>query len=492
MDTRERSIRVLMLPWVAHGHISPFLELAKSLSTRNFITYISSSPVNLASIRETLSPKHSISIKLVDLHIPATADLPPHRHTTNGLPPHLMPSLKRALDKARPAFSTLLKTLKPDLVVYDFLQPWAPEEAALQNIPAVLFFTTGAATSSLLLYHWFREPGSEYNYPFPGIYFRENEYGIYRRMIHSAGSETNDDDRVRDCVKRSSDVVLIKTFGDLERKYVDYLSQLCRKKFVPAGHLVNQDINNIKKDDSLIEWLNEKERRSTVFASFGTEYFLSENEVEEIACGLEMSGVNFIWVVRFPAGAGEGEGIIKIEEKLPVGFLERVGGRGVVVEGWAPQRRILSHPSVGGFLSHCGWSSVMEGVYSGVPIVATPMHLDQPLNARLVVEVGLGEEVVRSGEGRLDRGEVARVVRKVVVERSGEELRRRVVEFGKRMREKVEEIDGVVEEMVRLCNRGERVNDNNLERESSMARLKELMIVNSSSSSGERMLSENT
>ncbi|KAL7107997.1 hypothetical protein ACP275_06G088300 [Erythranthe tilingii] len=487
MDTRERSIRVLMLPWLAHGHISPFLELAKSLSTRNFVSYISSSPVNLASIRETLSPKHSISIKLVDLHIPATADLPPHRHTTNGLPPHLMPSLKRTLDKARPAFSTLLKTLKPDLVLYDFLQPWAPEEAALQNIPAVLFFTTGAATSSLLLYYWFREPGSEYTYPFPGIYFRENESETYRRMIHSAGGETNDDDRVRDCVKRSSDVVLIKTFGDLEQKYVDYLSQLCRKKFVPAGHLVNQDINNIKnheKNDFLIEWLNEKERRSTVFASFGTEYFLSENEAEEIACGLEMSGVNFIWVVRFPAGAGEG--IIKIEEKLPGGFLERVGGRGVVVEGWAPQRRILSHPSVGGFLSHCGWSSVMEGVYSGVPIVAAPMHLDQPLNARLVEEAGLGEEVVRSGEGRLDREEVARVVRKVVVERSGEELRRRVVEFGERMREKVkeEEIDGVVEEMVRLCSRGgERVNDN-LERESSMARLKELMIVNSSSSGG--------
>ncbi|GFP93057.1 beta-d-glucosyl crocetin beta-1 6-glucosyltransferase, partial [Phtheirospermum japonicum] len=105
-----------------------------------------------------------------------------------------------------------------------------------------------------------------------------------------------------------------------------------------------------------------------------------------------MSRVNFIWVLRFPLD----EKIKSTREKLPRGFIERVGVRGLVVEGWAPQRRILSHPSVGGFLSHCGWSSVMEGIFSGVPIVALPMHLDQPLNARLVEEVGLGEEAVRS------------------------------------------------------------------------------------------------
>ncbi|KAK6136025.1 hypothetical protein DH2020_030235 [Rehmannia glutinosa] len=321
MDTSKRSIRVLMFPWLAHGHISPFLELAKSLAKRNFITYICSSPINLNTIRKTLSPKHSISIKLVELHIPTTPQLPPHYHTTNGLPPHLMGPLKRALDMARPTFSTILKTLKPDLVIYDFLQPWAPEEAAAQNIPAVVFLSTGAAASSLIMHDWF-EPRSEY--PFSeSIYFRENEYSIRSRLVKSTGTDTNDHIRVRDCVSKSNDVVLIKTFKELE------------------------------------------DRRSTIFASFGSEYFLSENEIEQIACGLELSEVNFVWALRFPIGEN-----INIHEKLPLGFLERVGERGMVVEGWAPQRRILSHPSVGGFLSHCGWSSVMEGIYWASCVVA--------------------------------------------------------------------------------------------------------------------------
>ncbi|KAI3458876.1 hypothetical protein Pfo_015539 [Paulownia fortunei] len=462
MDTRKRSIRVLMFPWLAHGHISPFLELAKSLANRNFVTYICSSPINLNPIRKKLSPKDSISIKLVELHIPTTPELPPHYHTTNGLPPHLMCPLKRALDRARPAFSTLLKTLKPDL-------------AASQNIPAVVFFSTGAAASSLIMYHSF-EPRSEY--PFPGIYFRENEYGIFCRLVKSAGSDTNDHHRVMDCIKRSSDVVLMKTFGELEGKYIDFLSNLTQKKFVPVGPLVQGNTMENEQND-IIQWLDGKDGRSTVFASFGSEYFLSENEIEEIAYGLELSRVNFIWVVRFPVGER-----IKIEEKLPKGFLERVGERGMVVEGWAPQRRILSHPSVGGFLSHCGWSSVMEGVYSGVPIIAVPMHLDQPLNARLVEEAGFGEEVVRNREGNLDRDEVARVVKKVVVERSGEKLRRRVEELSEKMREKgEEEIDGVVEEMVRLCGRRERVN---LEPENSMKGLNQMIMKNR-----EGMLSEN-
>ncbi|XP_057804210.1 UDP-glucosyltransferase 29-like [Salvia miltiorrhiza] len=473
MDTRSKSMRVVMFPWLAHGHISPFLELAKSLAKRNFVTYICSSQINLDFIKADLSPKDSISIKLVELHIAATPELPPPLHTTNGLPPHLMAPLKRALDQARPSFSTLLTTLKPDLLLYDFLQPWAPEAAP--NIPAVLFYPAGAAAFSLLAHHWFGNPSD--HYPFPAIYFRENEHSLFDRLVNSAGTDTADHLRVQDCIRRSSEIVLIKTFREIEGKYVHLLSELTRKKFVPVGPLVQeigQTAEKKENEEMIMEWLDRRDRRSTVFASFGSEYFLSESEVEEIAHGLEMSGVSFLWVVRFPAGERRTVG-----EKLPEGFLERVGERGMVVEGWAPQRRILSRPSVGGFMSHCGWSSVMEGAYCGVPIIAVPMHLDQPLNARLVEEVGIGEEVVR-----LEREEVARVVRKVVVERSGEGVRRRAAEMGERMREKGEaEVDGVVEEVVRLC----RKDRFNLDSENSMERLDVMAEENT-----QRMLSENT
>ncbi|KAK7852317.1 beta-d-glucosyl crocetin beta-1 [Quercus suber] len=123
--------------------------------------------------------------------------------------------------------------------------------------------------------------------------------------------------------------------------------------------------------------------------------------MEEIAHGLELSKVDFIWIVRFPVGEK-----IKLGKALPEGFLERVGERGIVVEDWAPQAKILRHSSIGGFVSHCGWSSVIESIKFGVPIIAIPMQFEQPLNARVVEEVGVAMEVKRDRDGKLERVEL--------------------------------------------------------------------------------------
>ncbi|KAL0007932.1 hypothetical protein SO802_009434 [Lithocarpus litseifolius] len=83
---------------------------------------------------------------------------------------------------------------------------------------------------------------------------------------------------------------------------------------------------------------------------------------------------------------------------------------------WAPQMKMLKYSSIGGFVSHYGCSYVMESVKFGVPIIAIPMHLDQPVNARLVEGVGVGVEVKRDLNGRLEREEVAKMIREVVVD----------------------------------------------------------------------------
>ncbi|CAA3001122.1 beta-D-glucosyl crocetin beta-1,6-glucosyltransferase-like [Olea europaea subsp. europaea] len=358
-----------------------------------------------------------------------------------------MPALKKALDAARPSFSTTLKTLQPDLVLYDYLHQWVPEEATLLNIPAVLFWTAGAATCAYFLHECFK---LETEFPFPVPFFRDYEIERHRLLLVN---DTKDSERLMNCVQQSSDIILKKTFGELEGKYIDYCSIMAQKKFVTVGPLVQATVTAGDDHSEIIEWLDRKNSNSTVFASFGSEYFLSEVDIEEIAYGLELSGVNFIWAVRFPIDMNN-----KIEEKLPKGFLERVAERGIVVD-WAPQRKILAHSSVGGFVSHCGWSSVMESFHFGVPVVALPMHLDQPLNAKLVADIGLGEEVIRNKEGNLEREAVAGVIRKVVVEKGGENLRRKVKELSKKMWEiKEEEIDGAVEEMVKLCKRREMLN----------------------------------
>ncbi|CAL9005671.1 unnamed protein product [Prunus brigantina] len=447
--SERRTLTILMLPWLAHGHISPFLELAKKLtSKRNFHIFICSTPVNLTSIKPKLSPKYSHCIEFVELHLPHDdlPELPPQYHTTNGLPPHLRSTLKRAFDMSSNNFSTILTALKPDLLIYDFLQPWAPSLASLQNIPSVEFITTSAALTSFSVHH-LRNPSDKF--PFPSIYLRDYEAKKFNNLLESSSNGIKNGDRVLQCSDLSSGIILVKTSREIEAKYVDYLSGLMGKKIVPVGPLVQEPMDlKVDEETWIMKWLNKRERSSVVYVCFGSEYFLSREQIEELAHGLELSKVSFIWVIRFPK---EEKGN-RVEEVLPEGFLERVGEKGVIVEGWAPQAKILKHSSVGGFVSHCGWSSVLESIKFGVPIIAMPMHLDQPINSRLVEEVGVGVEVKRTAEGSLERKEVAKVIRDVVAQKIGEGVRKKALEIRDNMKKKEdEEINGVVEELMQLC-----------------------------------------
>ncbi|KAL7170769.1 hypothetical protein ACSBR2_035609 [Camellia fascicularis] len=443
MACEQRKIKVFMFPWLAHGHISPFLELAKTLSSRNFMVYLCSTVVNLSCIKRRLTEKDANSIQLVELHVPTLPGLPPNCHTTKNLPPHLMPTLEKAFDWSSHNFSKMLKTLKPDLLIYDTIQPWAPIIASKHDIPAVVFVSTSATMTSYM-FDRYNNPGTDF--PFPEIHLNDYEDDKFIHLIQSSENYYKEKNRFFETLKKSSSIILIKSSREIEGKYIDHLSLLAGKKIVPVGPLVQASIND---DEHLhiTEWLNKKDRGSTVFVSFGSEYFLTKVEMEEMAHGLELSNVNFIWVVRFPVGQKT-----RVEEAFPKGFLERVGGRGLVIQGWAPQVKILEHPNVGGFVSHCGWSSVMEGIKFGVPIISVPMHLDQPINARLLSEIGVGVEIMRDENGKILREEVAKVIKQVVMEKSGEAAKKKERELSDEIRMREEEVvDGVVEELVKLC-----------------------------------------
>ena len=442
-----RKKTIMMFPWLGHGHISPFLELAKKLSSTNlFSIYLCSTPVNLDLLKQTLRNEgfSRSSIQLIYLHLPELPDLPSQLHTTNGLPDHLVPTLKQAFDMAKPQFTELLEILNPDLLIYDIIQPWAPEVATALGIPSVVFITTSVAAS---MYHFYLNTSKDKVFPFSKtIYYRNYEY------VKIANNRNDkEEDRVTECVARSSGIVLVKSSSEIEGKYADYLSVLTNKKIVPIGPLVADPIYLDHKHNNVIQWLDAKDPRSTVFVSFGSEYFLSSDELEAIAYGLEKSNVNFIWVLRFPK---DPKRKLKISEALP-GFLERVTDRGLLVEDWAPQTAILAHKNIAGFVSHCGWNSVLEAMKFGVPIIAIPMHLDQPINARLVVDIGIGWEVVRDENGQLRREKVAEIVQFVVAQKFGVIVRGNAKNLSARLRLKGdEEINDVVEELLQLCKNG--------------------------------------
>ncbi|KAF3677335.1 Beta-D-glucosyl crocetin beta-1,6-glucosyltransferase [Capsicum annuum] len=153
MEAKKKTISVLMFPWLAHGHTSPYLELAKKLADRDFHIYLCSTPINLNySFKQSVIENYSQSIELVDLHLPSLPNLPPRYHTTNGLSSHLMRTLKDAFRMADPKFSEILQALNPDLVIYDYNQPWAADFASSLNIPAVVFIIYSVATVSWIVH----------------------------------------------------------------------------------------------------------------------------------------------------------------------------------------------------------------------------------------------------------------------------------------------------------------------------------------------------
>ncbi|XP_071689537.1 beta-D-glucosyl crocetin beta-1,6-glucosyltransferase-like [Rutidosis leptorrhynchoides] len=440
MGEPKRGLKVLMLPWLAHGHISPFLQLAKKLSKRNIFIYLCSTPINLLSVTKKLSTPYTKSIKLVEINLPTLPNLPPHYHTTNGLPSHLMDTLKEAFKMSKPELLDIYCSLKPDFVIHDCAVMWLGEVAWSVGIPTIDFVTFSAAFISFYLKEMVAPLGE---FPFDRIHIHEFEND---KVLPVIGITADDFERVNPT--DSCNLRLIKSSREIEGKYIDYVTRTSKRQVIPIGLLVDQE--PLIDDDSLglIQWLNKKEKRSCVFVSFGSEYFLTSEEIEEIAHGLELCNLNFIWVVRVPK---ERDGI-KVEEVLPKGFFERVGDRGRVVEGWAPQTLILRHQSIGGLLSHCGWNSILESITFGVPIIAMPMHLDQPLNARLVVEVGVGLEIEREGtSGKVNREVVAKVIMEVAIGMRGDHVRRKVREISKDLMSKgEEEIDELTKRMIHI------------------------------------------
>ncbi|OIT29622.1 PREDICTED: beta-D-glucosyl crocetin beta-1,6-glucosyltransferase-like [Nicotiana attenuata] len=454
MDTQvtecgNTSMKVLMFPWLAYGHISPFLNVAKKLADKGFLIYLCSTPINLKSIVKKIPEKYFVSIQLVEYHLPESPELPPHYHTTNGLPPHLNHTLQKALKLSKPNFSKILKNLKPDVVVYDILQQWAEGVANEQNIPAVKLLTSGAAVFSYF-FNLVKKP--EIEFPFPAIYLRKIELVKLGEMMAKSAKEKEPDD-VGPFTEGNMQIMLMSTSRIIEAKYIDYFSELSNWKVIPVGPPVQDSMANGTDDVELFDWLGKKDENSTVFVSFGSEYFLTKEDREEIAFGLEFSNVNFIWVVRFPKGEEQ-----NLENALPHGFLERIGERGRVLNKWAPQPRILNHPNTGGFISHCGWNSVMESVDFGVPIIAMPMHLDQPVNARLIVELGVAVEIVRDDDGKIHREEIAQVLENVIAGKTGDNLRTKVKDVSKKLKcIRGEEMDAVAEELIQFCKNSNKV-----------------------------------
>ncbi|XP_023742248.1 UDP-glycosyltransferase 83A1 [Lactuca sativa] len=178
-----------------------------------------------------------------------------------------------------------------------------------------------------------------------------------------------------------------------------------------SNRLADQAGHFWQEDATCLPWLDQQPSCSVIYVAFGSFTIFNQTQFEELALGLELSNRPFLWVVR-PGMTKE------TTASFPDGYVERVGSRGRIVS-WAPQQKVLAHPSVACFVSHCGWNSTLEGVTNGLPFLCWPYFADQFHNETYIRDIwktGLGFN--KDEAGIITRGEIKSKVEQLLGDNS--------------------------------------------------------------------------
>ncbi|CAN6815887.1 unnamed protein product [Brassica oleracea] len=230
--------------------------------------------------------------------------------------------------------------------------------------------------------------------------------------------------------------ILVNSSFDLEPTSVNhFLNEQDYPSVYAVGPIFNPKAQphpdqDMARRDELMKWLDGQPEGSVVFLCFGSMGRLRGDQVKEIAGGLELCQCRFLWSLRTEE--------VENEDPLPEGFLDRVRGRGVIC-GWSPQVELLAHKAVGSFVSHCGWNSIVESLWFGVPTVTWPMYAEQQLNAFMMVkELKLAVEMKLDYRVLVDElvsaNEIERAIRCVMMNKDDNLVRKRVIDVSQMVR----------------------------------------------------------
>ncbi|KAM7515811.1 hypothetical protein LguiA_005394 [Lonicera macranthoides] len=442
MESEAQKLHIVMFPWLAFGHMIPYLQLSKLIAQKGHKISFITTPRNIDRLPK-LPPNLTPLINFIEFPLPQTQNLPINAEATIDLPFDKVKYLKIAYDGLQEQFTQFLKMEKPDWVLFDFAPYWVGPIASKFNVCSGFFsifiaaFCGFCGSSEALLSGSGRSTPEDFTVPPRWVPFETTVafkmFEILRLFGHTI---EGDADNVSDAYRtgltlEGCDVMLVRSCYELESDWLKLLEDLHRKPVFPVGQLPTTSFGSDGDDEKwrrIKEWLDGMEKGRVVYVAFGSEAKPSQLELAEITLGLEQSGLPFFWVLRKQRGVSDTELI-----QLPAGFEERTKGRGVVCTDWAPQLKILSHDSVGGFLTHSGWSSVVEAVMYERPLILLTFLADQGINCRVLEEKGLGYSIPRDDiDGSFTSEAVAESLRKVVVE-----------EEGRKYRDKVKEMKGV-------------------------------------------------
>ncbi|KAJ9550722.1 hypothetical protein OSB04_014767 [Centaurea solstitialis] len=421
----ENQPHVLLFPWPSQGHINPLIQFGKRLLSKGVKTTLVTTIFVSNSIPSTRShtsiPIESISDGFDAGGFAAAASSDVYLESFREIGSR---SLADLIGRLRSGGTAI------DAVVYDSFIPWAFDVVKEFGIDCGVFLTQACAVNNVY-YHVYKgilsiplDP-KDSRVSLPGL--PELEYsempsfvqnpGPYPTWSHIVFNQFSNFDQTR--------WVFSNTFYKLEQEVIEWMKTLWPLRVVgptiPSMYLDRQleddndyGVNLIKPNHKeCMEWLNDKPKGSVVYVAFGSYGELGEEQMEEVAWGLNDSSLNFLLVVR----ASE-------EEKLPKGFVDQKTEKGLVVS-WCRQLEVLSHESIGCFVTHCGFNSTLEAISLGVPIVAMPQWTDQITNAKCIEDIwGVGMRTKHDEKGIVRRENLVSCIKAIMEGEQGVVARR--------------------------------------------------------------------
>ncbi|KAG6390747.1 hypothetical protein SASPL_148492 [Salvia splendens] len=426
----------IMVEFLFQGHINPFANLAIGLASKGCtVTYVQTEFIHNQMSQANQNPGFLFSSACgsgLDIR---------HKTISDGFPLDFDRDLNfdeffGSIVRDFPArvdelVGRIVETERgrdtSPFLVADAYYTWPPEVAAKYNLVYVSFWPSPAERLSVG-YHLalLEEKGTPITYGmyliFASTYRFIGECHALFALKPNNVPVDNMLDNYKDHIEEITEVVKSKTLGDTIKCSSPRDAPFCPEILIETimkAHL-QSTCTNLAPVSSLIpevdclEWLSSKPPCSVLFIAFGSIAPVKKNVIREIAHGLASSGANFVWVLR-------PDMVIKEEndDVLPPGFQKEIVGRGLIVP-WCDQRKVLANPAVGGFLTHCGWSSILESMWFGVPMLCYPVLADQPNNRNMVVcdwKIGMN----LCDEQEISRREVEEKIKSLM--RSGTEVR---------------------------------------------------------------------
>ncbi|MCD9643561.1 hypothetical protein HAX54_031144 [Datura stramonium] len=447
--TQPQNPHIVMLPTPGMGHLIPLVEFAKRLILRHqyfSITVIltSDGPISKSQkeflstlplgINYLLLPPVNLDDLSLDVQVETRISL----------------TITRSLASLREVFKSLVESNRVVALVVDLFGTDAFDVANEFNVSPYIFYTSTAMMLSLEFYFPELDETVRCEYKdlqepvcIPGcmpIHGKDLPDPVHERKSEAYKWVLHHSKRFK-----MAHGIILNSFNDLEPGPIKYLQEkqpgnnYNKPKIYPVGPLTLMDEISNKVDDDeshCLKWLDKQPRGSVLYISFGSGGTLSHEQLIELATGLEMSGQRFLWVIRCPNDRIPNATYFNVQDStnpldfLPNGFLERTKGRGFVQPNWAPQVQVLSHGSISGFLTHCGWNSVLESMVRGIPLIAWPLYAEQRSNAVMLTEdlkVALRPKI--RDDDIVGRWEITEMVKKLMKDEEGKKVHIRMREL---------------------------------------------------------------